>query len=166
MKLCLDVHYSDAQAAAAAVLFADWKDATPIAKFASLVPTAADYEAGKFYLRELAPLLAVIEQVKQPVDTLVIDGYCYLDAAGAPGLGQYLAEALDQPTIIIGVAKNRFRDSQHAVEVTRGGSVRSLFVTSIGTDVNSAASCIGQMAGEHRIPILLKAVDRLARASL
>ena len=166
MKLCLDVDYSDTHAVAAALLFENWEDAQPIAEFASCVPTCSNYEPGMFYQRELDPLLAVIAQVDTSVDTFVIDAYCQLDAAGAPGLGVHLAKELDSSAAIIGIAKNRFRDSSHAVELSRGGSIRPIFVTSIGMPAATAADCVAAMAGKYRFPTLLKAVDRLARDSL
>jgi hypothetical protein len=81
----------------------------------------------------------------------------------APGLGQHLYEALDRKAAIIGVAKNRYRDSQHAIEVCRGKSAKPLFVTSIGMTYDVAALHVKSMVGEFRIPSLLKQVDRLCR---
>lgn len=63
----------------------------------------------------------------------------------------------------MGVAKNRFRDTVHAAEIYRGNSKRPLFVTSIGVDYQRAAAHVQSMAGAHRLPTLLKTVDRLSR---
>jgi len=93
----------------------------------------------------------------------VIDAYCHLSEAREPGLGAYLHETLPENSIVIGVAKNRFRDTNHAIEVRRGGSDRPLFVSSIGVDYATAAEHIHSMSGPHRMPKLLKAVDRLCR---
>lgn len=165
MLCCLDVHYLANAAHAAAVTFDEWTAAVPVAQFTATVETPAEYQAGQFYLRELSPLLAVIKKVPQPIDGYVIDGYCYLSPELAPGLGAYLFEALGTGAPIIGVAKNRYRDTAHAYELLRGGSHRPLFITAIGMTSEAAVHCIASMAGQHRVPTLLKAVDQLARAS-
>ncbi len=125
-----------------------------------------EYEPGRFYLRELVPLLAVIEMIAEPIDTFIIDAYCYLSSDLASGLGSYLYRAMDQQASVVGVAKNRFKNSTHAEKVFRGGSRRALFVTSMGLSQKQAASKIASMAGSNRIPKLLKAVDQLARAGM
>ena len=63
---------------------------------------------------------------------LIIDGYCYLDTAQSPGLGANLAKTLQTPMAIVGVAKNQYRRSEHAIPVTRGESSRPLYITAIG----------------------------------
>ena len=95
MICCLDVHYFGDLAGAAALVFPDWSASTPAEQHTATAPQPGDYEAGRFYLRELQPLLAVIATIEQP---------------------------------------NR-----------------------------EAAGLVESMAGEFRIPTLLKAVDRLAR---
>lgn len=163
MFTCLDVHYFDNTAHAAALVFDEWTATAPLSQFTASVPAPADYEPGHFYLRELSPLLAVIKKILQPIDCYVIDGYCYLSMEHAPGLGAYLFEALGSGAPVIGVAKNRYRDSTHAVELLRAGTKRPLFVTAVGMSDEAASRCIASMSGSHRIPNLLKAVDRLAR---
>jgi len=81
----------------------------------------------------------------------------------APGLGAYFKESLDHDALIVGVAKNRYGNTNHAIELLRAQSARPLFVTAIGADYESAAEHVASMAGEFRIPTLLKAVDRLSR---
>ena len=122
-----------------------------------------EYEPGRFYLRELPPLLAVVERIVEPIDCYVIDGYCHLSANGTPGLGAYLKESLPHAATIIAVAKNRYRDTMHAVQLLRAGSTRPLFITAIDVDDEQAAQHVTAMAGEFRIPTLLKAVDRMCR---
>jgi deoxyribonuclease V len=78
-------------------------------------------------------------------------------------LGACLYEAIGGGASIVGVAKSRYRDTSHAIELTRGVSKRPLFITAIGMDYGQAARHIASMAGDFRIPSLLKAVDRLAR---
>ena len=166
MIAALDVHYTETKSHAAAVIFDEWYSDEPIATHTATDTNVAEYEPGKFYMRELSPLLKVISQIQGVVDVYVIDGYCHLSHSFAPGLGVYLHDALESPAAIVGVAKNRYRNSDHAVEVFRGGSKRPLFVTSIGMEYGVAAEHIQSMAGEFRIPAMLKAVDRLARTSV
>jgi len=163
--VALDVQYSSSTAFAAAVVFEAWDPDRPVTQYAERVSPVAAYEPGAFYLRELPPLCRVVEKLRESVDTLVIDGYCHLSPEGKPGLGAYLRDALKTPAAIVGVAKNRFRDSRHAEEVLRSGSARPLFVTSIGMESTEAADCIRRMAGPYRIPKLLKAADQLARSA-
>jgi deoxyribonuclease V len=165
MKACLDVHYLTNTACAAAVIFNNWTDTTPLNRYTEFVQDNKAYEPGKFYLRELKPLMAVIEQIKEPIQIYLIDAYCYLSSGNEPGLGAYLYAATGGRSAIIGVAKNRFRDTHHATEVVRGNSKRPLYVTSIGLSQEEAAALVSVMAGEFRIPTLLKAVDQLARIS-
>lgn len=163
MIACLDVHYFRDKANAAAIVFNDWKSCSSIAAYTSTISRFAEYEPGRFYLRELQPLLAVIKKIVQTIDIYLIDGYCHLSSDLAPGLGTYLKESLDPNASIVGVAKNRYRQTNHAIEVFRAKSVRPLFVTAIGIRYELAAQHVMSMSGEFRIPALLKAVDRLSR---
>jgi deoxyribonuclease V len=164
MIACLDVYYSDSRAHAAAVVFESWSSTEVVAEYDATVAELAPYQPGQFYLRELQPLLAVIEKIKQSIDTYIIDGYCYLSADLAPGLGARLHDRLGRTSTMIGVAKNRYQQTSHATELFRGGSARPLFITAIGIDSEHAAHLIGSMAGQHRIPILIKAADGLSRS--
>ena len=164
MIVALDVHYTDSTAHAAAVVFNKWNSAESVARYTATESPVADYEPGLFYMRELSPLLKVIGQIAGSIDTFVIDGYCHLSSDCAPGLGVHLHDSLSQPATIVGVAKNRYRNSEHAVEVFRASSTRPLFVTSIGIEYDVAAGHVQSMAGPFRIPTMLKAVDRIARS--
>src|SRR5262245_7883450 len=122
MIACLDVHYFEKSARAAAVVFQEWDSTTAAAEYTAIASDPGDYEPGRFYLRELPPLLAVVGQIAESIDIYIIDGYCHLSADGTPGLGVYMKESLPQTATIIGVAKNRFRDTTHAVELCRAES--------------------------------------------
>ena len=61
---------------------------------------------GEFYLRELPPLRAVLEDLSG-LGLLVVDGYADLDPSGRPGLGARAHAEFGLP--VIGVAKSRFR---------------------------------------------------------
>ncbi|MCA9705979.1 MAG: endonuclease V, partial [Myxococcales bacterium] len=122
----------------------------------------APYVPGQLYLRELPCLLAVLERVARPLDAVLVDGYAVLDDLGRPGLGAHLHAALERRVPVVGVAKTHFRGST-AVEVLRGGSTRPLYVTAVGMGPERAAEGVGRMHGPHRIPTLLRRVDRLCR---
>ncbi len=160
----MDVHYAGAGAGAraAGVVFADWTAATPADSIVADLDGAEPYVSGQFYRRELPclrPLVAAATK-RFSLTALVVDGFVDL-AADAPGLGRHLFEAFGQRWPVVGVAKNEFIGAP-ARAVLRGTSKRPLWVTS--TDAaDKAAANVRSMAGEHRIPDLLKLVDSVAR---
>ena len=169
MLVCTDVDYRpDDTARAAALTFRDWGDAAPVEEWTERVDGVQPYRPGEFYRRELPCLLAVLEKIVaggSPPEAIVIDGYVTLDAAGMPGLGAHLYEALGRAVPVIGVAKTAFRGSAHARAVCRGRSQSALYVTAIGTEAEAAARAVERMAGPHRLPALLKRADQLCRAA-
>jgi deoxyribonuclease V len=157
---CIDADYREDEAVTALVGIRDWADEAPCVEHVVRAPqTPSAYVPGSFYLRELPGVLAVLAAAP-PVDVVVIDGYVWL-GVNRPGLGARLFEASHVP--IVGVAKTRFHDNAEAIELTRGGSSRPLYVTAAGMDVNDARAAIAQMHGAYRIPTILRRVDRLAR---
>jgi deoxyribonuclease V len=142
------------------VVFTAWEDAAPAAEYTAAVGSIEPYIPGQFFRRELPCLLAAIAKIAEPIDTLIIDGYVTL--AAQPGLGRHLYDALQQKIPVIGVAKTRFAGAP-AVQLFRGRSASPSFITAIGIDPATAANNIRHMHGPHRIPTLLKRVDRLAR---
>lgn len=160
MIVALDVQYEGDRAAAAAVIFDNWTDATPRDTITVFIEGVAPYEAGSFYKRELPCLLKALDAVEAKhgrPDLLIVDAYVNLEP-GHPGLGRRLFDAVGIP--VVGVAKTRFHQAE-AEPVMRGGSGNPLYVTSVGV-VNMAPHVV-QMAGEYRNPTLLKLADRLAR---
>ena len=122
----VDVHYLNTGGArAAAVLAADAAFAHVLAEHTAVLPRVPPYRPGEFYLRELPPLRAVLEDLSG-LGLLVVDGYADLDPGGRPGLGARAHAEFGPP--VIGVAKSRFRTATHAVPVLRGSSVRPLFL--------------------------------------
>jgi deoxyribonuclease V len=162
MIACVDVDYRASEAIAACVLFRSWNDAFSADEKVERITKVEPYEPGQFFRRELPCLLAVLAGVGEPVETVVVDGYVWLRDEQTPGLGAHLYEALGRTTPVIGVAKTRFL-SAVAAEVKRGNSQRPLYVTAAGMDLQEAARHIQGMHGLHRIPTLLKRVDRLCR---
>jgi deoxyribonuclease V len=157
----VDVHYlGTGGARAAAVLAADAAFAQVLAERTAIVARVSPYRPGEFYLRELPPLHAVLDDLVG-VGLLVVDGYADLDPAGRPGLGAHAHAEFGIP--VIGVAKSRFRTATHAVPVVRGSSARPLFVTSCGMPAADAADLVRRMAGRYRLPDALRRADTLAR---
>ncbi len=159
----LDVHYFEDGAHAACVVADQWADAEAVETRSCWVSEVAPYVPGRFYERELPPLLAVLKLVTTEVRALVVDSYVELDEAGAPGLGAHLYEHFQGRYAVVGIAKTAFRGSTFAAPVRRGGSERPLYVTARGMDQRQAARLVSAMHGEHRLPTLLGLVDRLAR---
>ena len=132
-----------------------------LAERTAVLPQVLPYRPGEFYLRELPPLRAVLDDLSG-LGLLVVDGYADLDPSGRPGLGAHAHAEFGIP--VIGVAKSRFRTATHAVPVLRGSSVRPLFVTSAGMPRADAADLVRRMTGRHRLPDALRRADPLARA--
>jgi deoxyribonuclease V len=160
--LAVDVDYRAREVVAAAVGFSTW---TAMQAVAEVVVTsdaaAAAYEPGRFYKRELPHLVAVLGLLPPRPDAIVVDGYAWLEP-GTNGLGAHLYDTLGATTPVIGVAKTKYA-SASAIEVLRGDSARPLYVTAVGIDATTAAAYVQSMAGEHRVPALLKRVDQLCR---
>lgn len=163
LSAAVDVHYPpDGGANAAVVLAADPTFQDVLDERTSWVPTVEPYVPGRFFERELPPLLAVLRQVPA-LDLLIIDGYVTLDPDGTPGLGAHVVRSGTVPTVV-GVTKTPFRSATHAAEVLRGTSARPLHVTAAGIDLGSAARLVTDLPGGGRIPDPLRRVDRIARS--
>ena len=81
-----DVHYlASGGARAAAVVAADTAFSRLIADRIAVVPEVEPYQPGRFYLRELPPLRAVLDGLDQ-MALLIIDGYADLDPLGRPAV--------------------------------------------------------------------------------
>ena len=165
MKIVIDVGYDKNRANAASLSFEKWDDSTPTNSKKILIENIADYESGKFYLRELPCILESLNQYDlDEVDTIIIDGFVWLNSEKKPGLGAYLFEKLEKKIPIIGVAKRKFHgDNAFMKTIERGESKNPLFITAEGIEVTKAAKLIKDMHGDFRIPTLLKAVDMLSR---
>ena len=158
----VDVHYlRTGGARAAAVLAADAVFGHVLAERTAVLPRVAPYRPGEFYLRELPPVRAVLDDLTG-LGLLVVDGYVDLDPSGRPGLGAHAHAEFGIP--VIGVAKSKFRTATHAVPVVRGSSGRPLFVTAAGIPRADAADLVRRMAGRYRLPDALHRADTLARA--
>jgi deoxyribonuclease V len=161
--LAIDVQYVGTDGYASAVLFNDWRDTAPSEIYNVKTSNVGEYQPGSFYKRELPCVLNLIERIEESFDTIVLDGFVYLDGKEKKGLGAHLAEHLNSRIKIIGVAKKTFVGLPDDHELYRGQSRKPLYVTSYGIGYKDAKSLIKSMAGLHRIPTLLKEVDRLCR---
>lgn len=162
-KVCLDVHYGGARAVAACVGFHEWEDGAATLEVSRTFPGAlAAYEPGQFYRRELPYLLELLRSLEAPPALVLVDGFVWLDG-GRPGLGARLHEALGGTAAVVGVAKRPFHEAVGALAVLRGASQVPLFVSAVGIEVSEAAEAVQRMNGEHRVPTLLRHVDRLSR---
>ena len=141
------------------------RTSTAAGELVERISPVAPYEPGQFYRRELPCLLAVLGQVRQPLETVVVDGYVWLRDENTPGLGGHLYEALGKSIPVIGVAKTQFLSAGAAKPILRGNSQRPLFVTAAGIDLETAMRHVQSMHGPFRIPTLLKRVDQLCRQS-
>ncbi len=165
MILAIDVHYREDFAQAIGVVFTDWNATDALHKHKVHIKNVEEYVPGQFYKRELpciAELLKVVDMEK--IDTIVVDGYVFLNDDNKAGLGHYLYEFLEEKKTIIGVAKRSFHENEkNVVEVLRGTSQNPLYVTGIGVEKEIAAKNIRMMKGENRMPTLLKLVDTMTR---
>lgn len=161
--LAVDVAYRHDIAVAAGVLFRGWDARSPQQQLTVRCKAVEAYVPGQFYRRELPCILQLLEQLENPVDVIVIDGFVYLGQEHRPGLGSHLFESLDRQIAVVGVAKSAFKDTPPATALRRGRSQRPLYVTAIGIDEEVARQGVQHMLGEDRLPTLLKRVDRLCR---
>ncbi|MEM7801557.1 MAG: endonuclease V [Chloroflexota bacterium] len=166
MILATDVHYKDGRAAAAALLFKNWDDPSPASTMIKEIASVAPYVPGQFYKRELPCIQALLLDVTERLETIIIDGYVTLGEMRKPGLGQVLYSALDQTVPVIGVAKKRFKGTPLECALLRGASQTPLFVTAAGLSLANAKINISAMHGPYRIPTLLKQVDQLCRSGI
>lgn len=166
MILAIDVAYQDSRACVAGVLFKHWDSPEPEQVLSLMLDGVADYQPGAFYLRELPCITRLLAAVKQPLSAIVIDGYVQLGQDQHAGLGLHLWHSLNKQIPVIGVAKTWFKDTPENCQLLRGKSNTPLYVTAAGMDLTEAKTHIASMAGQHRIPTLLKLVDQQCRAGI
>lgn len=163
MILAIDVYYnSDDTAKVVCAVLKQWNDVTATHHWVKYVKTVAEYIPGEFYKRELPCILEILNDIDfATIECIIIDGFVILNDEGKPGLGYHLYETLPHKVPVIGVAKTSFhQNTKNVIAVYRGESKNPLFITAIGIDVDKAAENIQHMAGEFRIPAVLKELDR------
>ena len=163
MILAIDVHYYTNHTSTAGVFFKNWGAREPFSTDINITKRAKAYEPGAFYRRELPPILEFLSKVKIQPNTIIIDSYIHL-IPPRKGLGIHLYEARQIP--VIGVAKNPLKIACEYQTLFRGRSNRSLYVSSVGMELEQAVVLIGSMHGQYRIPTLLKLADTLCREGI
>ena len=165
--VALDVQYADDRdlACAAAVWFADWDSEAPLGERARFTKGLAAYVPGAFYQRELPCLFRLVEPllVELSPHALLVDAHVDL-GPDLPGLGRHLYDALQGQVRVVGIAKRSFRGGI-GQPVLRGTSQQPLWVSAT-SDPDEAVAGVARMAGEYRVPTLLKLADHNARLGL
>lgn len=165
MILAFDTYYFENKAKTICVEFCNWTDEKCYKIYSEILENIQEYVSGEFYKRELPCILSLLEKIDlTKVETIIVDGYVYLDDEKKYGLGGYLYEKLGGEIPIIGVAKTNFATIEtNKKSVFRGESTKPLFITAIGIDIDEAVEKIKHMHGEFRMPTLLKEMDRLTK---
>ena len=163
MILAVDVQYSNYYAVAGGVVFECWQDKAAQIECVSLMEGVAKYEPGKFYKRELPCILKLIAAHHLKPESILVDGYVFLDGFSDAGLGKYLYDALNGEAAVVGVAKKRFKSIGSQYEVFRGKSRRPLYITAAGMDIERAKENVRAMHGKNRLPTLIKRADQICR---
>jgi exodeoxyribonuclease-5/deoxyribonuclease V len=165
MILAFDTYYFDNKAKTVSICFDDWSDEENYKVETEVIENSEEYQSGEFYKRELPCILSLLDKIKtQNVTTIIIDGFVYLDDNQRLGLGGHLYLQLQGKIPIIGVAKTNFATlEKNKRQLLRGSSMRPLYITSIGIDLDYATELIKNMKGNNRIPTLLKTLDTLTK---
>lgn len=163
MILAIDVQYNPSNAIVAGVTF-DMVHSTFVREeYISNVESVGDYVPGQFYLRELPCISALIAEHNLTPKLIIVDGYAWL-GEDKPGLGKRLFDHLGGTIPVIGVAKNPYRDAPKEFELVRGMGKKPLHVSAEGMSLELAKDIISKMAGDFRIPTMLKRADQLCRS--
>jgi deoxyribonuclease V len=90
MLAAVDAQYEAETAAVACVTFLDWSDPAPASEHSTLVHPVEEYIPGELWRRELPCIMAVLRLLSNLPETVLIDGYVWLDGSGRKGLGAHL----------------------------------------------------------------------------
>jgi len=163
--LAFDTYYFEGKAKTVCLEFLNWNESENYKVHTEIIENVEDYIPGEFYRRELPCILSLLNQIDlKTIKAIIVDGFVYLDDDKKYGLGGHLYEKLNKEIPIIGVAKTNFASIEKDKKVlVRGDSKKPLYVTAIGMDLEDAFEKIESMAGEFRIPTLLKEMDRLTK---
>lgn len=165
MILAFDTYYFDGKAKTVCLEFTEWNQSENFKVHTEIIDNVAEYIPGEFYKRELPCILSLLNQIDlKKIEAIVVDGFVYLDDEKKYGLGGHLYEKLNQEIPIIGVAKTNFASiEKDKRSLFRGDSSKPLYVTAIGIELDDAFQKVESMAGEFRMPTLLKEMDRLTK---
>jgi len=165
MILAFDTYYFDNNAKTVCLEFAEWNENKNFKVHTEIIDNVEEYIPGEFYKRELPCIISLLNKIDlKNIEAIIVDGFVYLDDDKKYGLGGYLYEKLNKEIPIIGVAKTNFASiEKNKKPLFRGDSIKPLFITSIGIDLEEAFQKVESMAGEFRMPTLLKELDRLTK---
>lgn len=168
MILAFDTYYYDGKAKTVCLEFTEWNQSDNFKIHTEIIDNVEEYIPGEFYRRELPCIMSLLNQFDlKNIKYIVVDGFVYLDDEKKYGLGGYLYEKLNKEIPIIGVAKTNFASIEKEKRtLLRGDSKKPLFVTAIGIELDDAFRKVESMAGEFRMPTLLKEMDRLTKELL
>ncbi|SHH83234.1 endonuclease V [Flavobacterium defluvii] len=165
MILAFDTYYFENKAKTVCLEFEDWNEDKSFKVHTEIIDSVSEYIPGEFYKRELPCIISLLNQIDlKNIEAIIVDGFVYLDNYKKYGLGGHLYEKLNKEIPIIGVAKTNFASiEKYKKPLLRGNSIKPLYITSIGIDLEEAFQKVESMAGEFRIPTLLKELDRLTK---
>ncbi|MEI6948171.1 endonuclease V [Paraflavisolibacter sp. H34] len=165
MILAFDTYYFDNKAKTVCISFDNWADEESFKVYSEITENMEAYQSGAFYKRELPCILSLLDKIEvKDIEAIIVDGYVYLDDNEKPGLGAHLHRHLNGRIPIIGVSKTNFATlDKNKRALQRGNSIRPLYITSVGIDLDEATRLVQNMKGLNRIPTLLKTLDRLTK---
>ncbi|WP_316636446.1 endonuclease V [uncultured Flavobacterium sp.] len=165
MILAFDTYYYDGKAKTVCLEFTEWNQSENFKVHTEVIDNVEEYIPGEFYRRELPCILSVLNKFDlKNIEAIIVDGFVYLDDEKKYGLGGHLYEKLNKEVAIIGVAKTNFASiEKDKKSLIRGESKKPLYVTAIGIELEDAFQKVESMAGEFRMPTLLKEMDRLTK---
>jgi exodeoxyribonuclease-5/deoxyribonuclease V len=165
MILAFDTYYYNDLAKTVCISFDNWNNEEKFQIYNEIIESIEEYQSGEFYKRELPCILSLLDKIEtQNITTIIIDGFVYLDDNQRLGLGGHLYQQLQGKIPIIGVAKTNFATlEKNKRQLLRGKSIKPLYITSIGIDLDYATELIKNMKGNNRIPTLLKTLDTLTK---
>lgn len=168
-KIAIDSYYTEDTAYTVGVVFNDIEDSEPERIIESMTSDFEPYIPGEFYRRELPGVLRILRELDlRDFDTIILDSFVRLkdESHEWSGLGEILKARLEEEgrwhkdLSIWGVAKTNFiMSDQISEKVYRGESKKPLYVQST-RDSKGAALLVRRMHGDHRIPTLLKILDK------
>lgn len=74
----------------AGVIFTSWSSNEAEKQIVKSVSGTAPYEPGMFYKRDLPCIHSLLEDVRESLETIVVDSYVSLGGSGTKGLGMHL----------------------------------------------------------------------------
>lgn len=165
MIVAVDSYYFNDTAKTALITFENWADSEYAGSHSEKTEIASNYISGEFYKRELPLIINILKKVEiKTVETIIVDGFVYLNDAGKLGLGGYLFDYFSQEIPVIGVAKSDYiQNKTNKNLIYRGKSKHPLYISAAGIAMEEAGKQIQNMYGEYRIPKLLKDLDRLTK---